>query len=89
MLFWKAIREEKLRGAEELDLGRSEISNPGLNQFKDHLGGARRKLVYFRMACHREARIAARPMAAVHAVFSRMPAPLAQVAGRLLYKHTG
>jgi len=89
MLFWKAIQEEKLRGAEELDLGRSEVTNPGLNQFKEHLGGVRRKLLYFRMSCHPEAFIAARPMAAAHALFTRMPAPLAEVAGRMLYKHIG
>lgn len=89
MLFWKAIQEEKLRGAEELDLGRSEVTNPGLNQFKDHLGGVRKKLVYFRLGCHSDAPMAARPMAAVQAVFSHMPAPVAQVAGRLLYKHSG
>lgn len=89
MLFWKAIQEEKLRGAEELDLGRSDVNNPGLNQFKEHLGGVPRKLVYFRMGCHPGASIAARNMTAVHAVFARIPAPLAQVAGRMLYKHTG
>lgn len=89
MLFWKAIQEEKLRGAEELDLGRSDITNSGLNQFKERLGGVPRRLVYVRMGCHSDALITARPMARVHALFSRMPAPLAQVAGRLLYKHAG
>jgi hypothetical protein len=89
MLFWKAIQEEKLRGAEELDLGRSDVTNFGLNQFKEHLGGVPRRLVYVRMGCHPDALIRARPMARVHALFARMPAPLAQVAGRLLYKHAG
>ena len=89
MLFWKAIQEEKLRGAEELDLGRSDITNSGLNQFKEHLGGVPRRLIYVRMGCHRDALIRARPMARVHALFARMPALLAQVAGRLLYKHAG
>jgi len=89
MLFWKAIQEGKLGGAAELDLGRSDVNHPGLNQFKEHLGGVRRKLVYFRMGCRPEAFVGARPRAAVRAVFSRMPAPLAQVAGRMLYKHTG
>ena len=89
MLFWKAIQEEKLRGAEELDLGRSDVTNSGLNQFKEHLGGVPRRLIYVRMGCHRDALIRARPMARVHALFARMPAPLAQVAGRLLYKHAG
>lgn len=89
MLFWKAIQEEKLRGAKELDLGRSDVTNSGLNQFKEHLGGVPRRLVYVRIGGHLDALIAARPMARVHALFARMPTPLAQVAGRLLYKHAG
>lgn len=89
MLFWRAIQEEKARGAEELDMGRSDVNNPGLNQFKEHLGGVRRELVYFRMGGHQEAFVAARPRTAVRALFSRMPARLAQVAGRMLYRHSG
>lgn len=89
MLFWKAIQEEKLRGAQELDLGRSDVNNPGLSTFKEHLGGVRSELVYCRMGCHPEAIIPARPLTAMHAVFARMPGPLAQVAGRMLYKHIG
>src|SRR5271157_227408 len=38
LLFWKAIQEGKERGAREFDLGRSEIDNPGLVAFKNHLG---------------------------------------------------
>lgn len=87
MLFWKAIQDEQVRGAEELDLGRSDVTNSGLNQFKEHLGGIPRRLIYVRMGSHPDALIAAQPMARVHALFARMPAPLAQVAGRLLYKH--
>jgi hypothetical protein len=47
-LFWRAIQMAKERGLEELDLGRTDLDNPGLLAFKDHLGGTRRALTYYR-----------------------------------------
>ena len=40
-LFWRAIQEAKAQGIEELDLGRSDLDQPGLIAFKDHLGATR------------------------------------------------
>jgi hypothetical protein len=88
MLFWKAIQEEKQRGAEEFDLGRSAISNPGLSVFKQHLGAACSRLSYYRLG-QRELSITDSDMRVVRAVFARMPAPLAQIAGSVLYRHMG
>jgi lipid II:glycine glycyltransferase (peptidoglycan interpeptide bridge formation enzyme) len=88
MLFWKAIQEEKQRGAEEFDLGRSAISNPGLTVFKQHLGAACSRLPYYRLG-RRELSITDSDMRFVHAVFARIPAPLAQIAGSVLYRHMG
>ena len=88
MLFWKAIQEEKQRGAEELDLGRSALSNPGLTVFKQHLGAACCRVSYYRLG-QRELSISDSNMRAVRAVFARMPAPLAQIAGTVLYRHIG
>jgi CelD/BcsL family acetyltransferase involved in cellulose biosynthesis len=48
LLFWRAIQAAKDRGLEELDLGRTDLDNEGLLAFKDHLGGTRRALTYFR-----------------------------------------
>lgn len=89
LLFWKTIEEEKGRGAEELDLGRSDINNPGLSTFKEHLGGVRSELFYFSVGSDPRHGICSHGSSAVHAVFTRMPAPLAKVAGRMLYKHIG
>ena len=88
MLFWKAIQDEKQRGAEEFDLGRSEIDNPGLTVFKQHLGAASSRLCYYRLG-QRELSISDSNMGVVRAVFARMPAPLAQIAGAVLYRHMG
>ena len=35
-LFWSAIQEAKNSGLEEFEMGRSDISNPGLISFKEH-----------------------------------------------------
>ena len=37
-LFWRAIQAAKALGVEELDLGRSDLDQPGLIAFKAHLG---------------------------------------------------
>jgi hypothetical protein len=90
MLFWKAIQEEKQRGAEAFDLGRSNMDNPGLTAFKERLGAACSKLEYFRLGYRRpELSTACSRMRVVHAVFARMPSRLAQMAGSVLYRHMG
>jgi lipid II:glycine glycyltransferase (peptidoglycan interpeptide bridge formation enzyme) len=88
MLFWKAIQEEKQRGADEFDLGRCAINDLGLNVFKQHLGAACSKLFYYRLG-RRKLSMTNSNMRFVRAVFARMPTPLAQIAGAVLYRHTG
>ena len=46
-LFWRAIQAAKALGVEELDLGRSDLDQPGLIAFKEHLGGVRSDLTYY------------------------------------------
>ena len=48
MLFWKAIQDAKTLGLCRLDLGRSDIANPGLSVFKDRWGATRSELTYLR-----------------------------------------
>jgi CelD/BcsL family acetyltransferase involved in cellulose biosynthesis len=90
MLFWKAIQEGKHRGAEEFDLGRSNIDDPGLAAFKQHLGAACSKLTYFRLGRNRpEGSTTDRRLRIARAAFARMPGQLAQMAGRMVYRHFG
>ena len=88
MLFWKAIQEGKQQGAEEFDLGRSDLDEPGLTVFKQHLGAACSKLTYIRLGRSRSEASTA-DLRFVRAAFARMPGPLAQMAGRVLYRHMG
>jgi len=45
-LFWLIIQEAKRLGVDEFDLGRSDIEDHGLIDFKDHLGAVRKPLQY-------------------------------------------
>ena len=47
-LFWRLIQDARARGFAELDLGRSDVDQPGLIAFKDHLGATRSTLTYYR-----------------------------------------
>ena len=47
-LFWRAIRDAKSAAFSELDLGRSDLEDEGLQSFKDHLGATRKMLSYYR-----------------------------------------
>jgi hypothetical protein len=89
MLFWKAIQEGKQRGVEELDLGRSEIDNPGLSAFKEHLGATCFKLAYFRLGRRPAIPTAGPSMQLMRTLFTRLPSPFSRVVGAVLYKHIG
>lgn len=91
MLFWKTIQEEKDRGVQELDLGRSDIDNAGLAAFKEHLGAVRSKLTYFRIGSHHSGTSSGDlgVQTIAQAVFARIPPGLAEVAGTILYRHMG
>src|SRR5271157_2519642 len=90
LLFWRAIQEGKELGAQEFDLGRSEVDNPGLVNFKEHLGAARSQLVYLRIEPHRS-----RPTVTdwkiryARKAFSHMPNPCLKLVGNLFYRYIG
>lgn len=87
LLFWKAIQESKEQGAEELDLGRSNIKDEGLSTFKEHLGGIPSKLSYYRNVSRK------RPYGNdglyLRRAFATMPEPIFSGVGRVLYRHMG
>lgn len=90
-LFWQMIREAKEKGAAQLDMGRSDLDNPGLVQFKDRWGAVRSEISYFRSPppTTSEDKKAIWPMAIANAIFARLPDPLLVLAGRALYRHKG
>src|SRR4029077_19220650 len=90
LLFWKTIQKGKVLGAHEFDLGRSEVDNPGLVNFKEHLGAAGSQLLYLRIERH-----LSRPTVTdwkvrfLRKAFSQMPNPLLKLAGSLFYRYIG
>jgi hypothetical protein len=90
MLFWRAIMEAKAAGMQELDLGRSDLDNPGLITFKERWSAVRSTLTTWRAPAtvaslsseHRKIRLAKQ-------ICSHLPEPVLKLAGRLLYRHIG
>jgi Acetyltransferase (GNAT) domain len=90
LLFWHVLRDGKQAGARSLDLGRTDLDNPGLMTFKDRLGAARSDLRYVRYPSRAATRSGARWGATIarHLV-AQMPDRLLVATGRLLYRHFG
>ena len=89
-LFWTAIQEAKESGFRQLDLGRSDLDNTGLVQFKGHLGALCSILTYYRFpALSANSGLRSLGSRAARHVFSRVPDSVLVPAGRLLYRHLG
>ncbi|HEY6272829.1 MAG TPA: GNAT family N-acetyltransferase [Terriglobales bacterium] len=89
-LFWHAIQDAKAQGGEVFDFGRSELENSGLIAFKDHWGGSRSQLTYYRYARNSGAEgLQPFGMGLARRVFSSLPDFCLTAAGRLLYRHIG
>jgi lipid II:glycine glycyltransferase (peptidoglycan interpeptide bridge formation enzyme) len=89
-LLWKTIEDAKVKGAQELDLGRSDLDNPGLIQFKERLGAGRSTVTYVRFPPSRtQATGASWKMQFAKRVFSYLPDRYLVSAGKFLYPHIG
>jgi CelD/BcsL family acetyltransferase involved in cellulose biosynthesis len=89
-LFWRAIQAAQAQGIEELDLGRTDVDQPGLITFKDHLGATRTTLTYYACPAGRKGTAHNNPISrAARRVVSHLPDAALDFTGRLLYKHLG
>jgi hypothetical protein len=90
MLFWQAIKEAKQAGAEELDLGRSDIDNPGLIAFKGRWPAECSTLTTWRAPMVAPSpRLERLKVRCAKEVFARLPDSVLTMAGRILYRHIG
>jgi lipid II:glycine glycyltransferase (peptidoglycan interpeptide bridge formation enzyme) len=90
LLFWKAIQEGKRLGAQEFDLGRSEMNDPGQAVFKGHLGANGSTLVYFSYPpLVRSSPASGWKMKIARSTVGWLPDTLLITAGKLLYRHVG
>ena len=89
-LFWRAIQAARALGVEELDLGRSDLDQPGLIAFKEHLGGVRSELTYYTRPERRARAFGRGPAARLAGMAVRhLPDTVLDLSGRLLYRHLG
>ena len=90
LLFWIALQDAKHQQAAKFDFGRSELTNPGLIDFKEKWGAVSLPLNYFRLPAepqsHRHSDLSVR---VAKGLFSRMPSSLLAATGKLIYRHIG
>jgi GNAT acetyltransferase-like protein len=89
-LFWKLIEESKASGAEKIDLGRTDLNNEGLIDFKDRLGASKKLLTYYRYTKTAKRGVTALSDSRVlRQFFAFLPRTVCSAAGRVLYRHLG
>jgi hypothetical protein len=90
MLFWRAIQDAKDAGMEELDLGRSDLDNPGLIAFKERWSAEGSTLTTWRAPAATASSSFEQTKAwLAKEGFARLPDSALTLAGRLLYRHIG
>ena len=88
-LFWRVIQDTRRRGFKELDLGRSDIDQPGLIAFKNHLGATQSTLTYYRYPRQPETARTHWIARAARGTFPYLPDVALDLAGKLIYKRLG
>ncbi len=88
-LFWRVIRDARAAGFEDLDLGRSDLDQPGLIAFKDHLGAVSSKLTYYCHPAHRRALGQGWMSRVARGTVAYLPNAALDLAGKLIYRRLG
>ena len=89
MLFWRTIQEAKANGQDELDMGRSDLGDPGLSVFKEHWGSVSTPLTYWRYPGHGATLRPRWQQKLTNLAISASPNRVLQLAGNVLYRHMG
>jgi hypothetical protein len=88
VLFWRTIQEAKRLGAEELDLGRSDVEDRGLIDFKRHLGAEHFQLHYYRYPPRPVSRATGWTKSFASKMCARLPISI-YAASSFFYRHLG
>lgn len=89
-VMWAAIQDACRKGHTVFDMGRSDLDQPGLIEYKDRWGATRTRLDYFRFPSNM-----ARPGVSTGSfslgrkAFAKLPPSFAVWVGRHLYRHLG
>ena len=91
LVMWEAIRWGCANGCRTLCFGRTEPGNDGLLQFKSGWGARERTIRYYRYDLRKGAFLKTTP--GVHPlhkkIFNKLPIPVLEALGSLLYRHMG
>jgi len=88
-LFWTTIQEAKAQGLEELDMGRSDMHNPGLVTWKERWGAKRTTVNYWRYPADTVASWPEGALKPLKRLISLAPDKSLVMLGNLLYRHIG
>lgn len=91
LVMWEALAWYRARGFETMSLGRTEMDNPGLLQFKRTWGGQERIAKYHRYDIRGGGYAGLRSPASARfeRLFALMPTSILRAFGRFFYRHAG
>ena len=90
LVMWQAIKWCVENGFRSLSFGRTEPENTGLLQFKRGWGAGEKVTDYYKYDLKNSAFVKDRSKARTsYSFFRKMPSPLLNLAGTLLYRHVG
>jgi len=90
LVMWEAIKGYAKNDFKSFSFGRTEPENNGLLQFKRGWGTIEEVINYYKYDLTRDAFVKNSSMIrSSYAVFNRLPMPVLQLAGRILYRHVG
>lgn len=90
LIMWEAIKWSKQNGCEHFSLGRTDLINSGLLQFKRGWGGKEEPINYYKYNFSKENFIKnSSKIKSSYSFFRKLPLPLLKLSGRLLYPHVG
>ena len=91
LVMWEAIRRCQEEGFQRLCLGRTDLDHQGLKQFKDGWGAEQTQIYYLRY--HFTSRAFQGPVQKIskqsEKLLRRLPLPVLETLGKLLYRHAG
>jgi len=89
LVFWRAIQDAKSKGMEELDMGRSDLGNQGLVNFKENWGATGSMLKYWRYPAQKSKPGPENMIKHVRRLIAIAPDACLIGLSNLLYRHIG
>jgi CelD/BcsL family acetyltransferase involved in cellulose biosynthesis len=87
LLLWNAMRRACEHGYRCFDLGRTDLQDRGLRDFKSGWAASEKPLVYTTLAARAPRHDTGRALAATRALLRRSPEWVCRASGELLYRH--